>query len=62
MSLTTYNGKPVENPTVAPSLPVTVANPTVTAAAAPAKKQTHRPECGDVGVTGEHGDLGSNAA
>jgi hypothetical protein len=24
--------------------------------------QTHAPECGDVGVTGEHGDLGSNAA
>jgi len=23
---------------------------------------THKPECGDVGETGEHGDIGSNAA
>jgi hypothetical protein len=26
------------------------------------KKQTHHEKCGDVGITGEHGELGTNAA
>lgn len=46
-NLHTINGKPVEE---------------TKAAAAPAKKSTHAEGCGDVGETGEHGDLGSNAA
>ncbi len=30
---------------------------------APAVKSlAHKPECGDVGQTGQHGDIGSNAA
>jgi hypothetical protein len=48
----TYNGKPVEEkaaPAAAASSP------------APAASTTHAEACGNVGETGEHGDLGSNA-
>ncbi|MGA7794290.1 MAG: hypothetical protein WCA19_14745 [Candidatus Acidiferrales bacterium] len=34
-------------------------------AAAPLPRKastTHKPECGDVGETGDHGDIGENAA
>lgn len=48
MTLTTINGKPVEQqgqgaPATAPSA------------------KTHHADCGDVGQTGEHGEIGSNA-
>ena len=56
-NLHTINGKPVDaTATVAPTVSVT--DPTVTAAAA---KDVHRPESGQVGLTGEHGKLGTNA-
>jgi hypothetical protein len=56
-SLHTYNGKPVETSEQPSALK------TESTAAAPAKtKQTHKPEAGNVGNTGEHGALGSNAA
>jgi hypothetical protein len=32
------------------------------AVAASGPARTHRKECGDVGITGEHGNLGTNAA
>jgi hypothetical protein len=60
-NLHTINGKPVAaasgaeekvTPRATTSIPPTVSE----------KKQTHKAECGDVGATGEHGDLGSNAA
>jgi hypothetical protein len=58
-SLHTYNGKPVEESLEQPSALKTVPAITTTAAA---PKQTHKPEAGNVGNTGEHGELGSNAA
>jgi hypothetical protein len=51
MTLTTINGKPVEVKTNSGS--ETTSLPT---------SKTHHPDCGDVGQTGQHGDLGSNAA
>ena len=60
-SYTTVNGKvmesgsagtPQEHPPASGKLAV----------APTGKKRTHQPGCGDVGDTGEHGDLGSNAA
>lgn len=48
---TTINGKPVEVKATAGS--ETTSLPT---------GQTHHADCGDVGATGEHGDIGSNAA
>jgi len=61
MALRTINGKPI---TAAPAPAARMHNSVADAAAAnaPVKKATHKPECGDVGETGEHGDLGSNAA
>lgn len=52
-ALTTINGKQVAVPQSGTS-----------AATAPdaAVSKTHRAECGDVGDTGAHGDIGSNAA
>lgn len=41
-----------------PDAPATATPPP----AAPEQKGTHKPEAGEVGTTGEHGDLGSNAA
>jgi hypothetical protein len=62
-TLHTLNGKPIENPTVAPPVPMIfpVGDPTVTATANAVKTQVHRAECGDVGIVGEVGDLGTNA-
>lgn len=53
-TLHTINGKPVEENQQTQPEPM----PT---SAAPVSK-SHKPECGDVGATGEHGNLGSNAA
>lgn len=47
-AFTTINGKPVEVKTNSGS--ETTSLPT-----------THHADCGDVGATGEHGDIGSNA-
>jgi Family of unknown function (DUF6527) len=52
-TLHTINGKPVDaTATEAPAAKQD--NPTVTAST------THQEACGNVGITGEHGDLGSN--
>lgn len=51
-ALHTVNGKPVETPAPAAA----------EKQAANTAPQTHKKECGDVGVTGDHGDLGTNAA
>lgn len=56
-AFTTINGKPVAAK-VANTDPLPVPQQF---AAAPAK-QTHHADCGDVGATGEHGAIGSNAA
>jgi hypothetical protein len=50
-------------PAAAPPVPMIfpVGDPTVTATANAVKTQVHRAECGDVGIVGEVGDLGSNA-
>ena len=44
----------------AANLDAVAAEQKIAKATAP-KKQVHHPDCGVVGVTGEHGDLGSNA-
>jgi hypothetical protein len=58
-SLHTLNGKPIDA-TAAPT-PFVVTQPNATATAAAAQVQAHKAECGNVGITGEHGDLGTNA-
>lgn len=52
-TLHTLNGKPVEKSTAPSPLPtVSLGNPTVTATAAVATLETHRANCGDVGIVG----------
>lgn len=63
-SFTTVNGKPI---TTGEQAAANLRNPGIDATATSkgivvnVPSTTHRPECGDVGETGEHGDLGSNA-
>jgi hypothetical protein len=58
-NLHTLNGKPI-NPTAAPA-PFVATLPNATATAAAAQVTVHKAEAGNVGVTGAHGDLGTNA-
>jgi hypothetical protein len=51
-------GRPVQDPDDT----TTSSTPTTDQASTPPAKSTHKPEAGDVGETGEHGDLGTNAA
>lgn len=62
-NLHTINGKPVESGSEMTSLPTVRLTSSAAAPAAVTKpKQKHAAACGNVGNTGEHGDLGSNAA
>lgn len=53
-SLTTVNGKPLESGEAASRETQAAPPPAIVS-------KTHRAECGNVGETGAHGDLGSNA-
>jgi hypothetical protein len=51
-------GRPVEDPDDA-STQTTASTPTQDQGSTPPAKSTHKPEAGDVGETGQHGDLGA---
>ncbi len=52
-NLHTINGKPVYASAAAAT--------TLPAASTSDASKTHKPECGNVGATGQHGEIGSNA-
>jgi hypothetical protein len=58
-SLHTINGKPVDPATAQSPAVIPVGDPTVTATAA-AVSTTHTAASGNVGATGQHGELGEN--